>query len=216
VTAPGRTLDPERAARVVLSRVGEPGDPRLTGLVAELGAATVLAGLREQGASGQLREDLAARLEHTDPAAELDRAERQGIRFVTPADDEWPTGLDDLAHGPSLHERGGVPIGLWVKGPVALAALAERSVAVVGSRSATTYGASVAGEIGAALGESGRTAGRCRSTDPPWPCSRAASTGCIPRRTDDCSTTSPTSGWSCPRQRPVVRRPGSGSWPATG
>jgi len=30
-------LDPERAARVVLSRVGEPGDPRLTGLVAELG-----------------------------------------------------------------------------------------------------------------------------------------------------------------------------------
>ena len=157
MTMPGRTLDPERAARVVLSRVGEPGDPRLTGLVAELDAVTVLASLREQGASGRLKEDLAARLEHTDPAAELDRAARQGIRFVTPADDEWPAGLDDLAHGPSLHERGGVPIGLWVKGPAALAALAERSVAVVGSRSATTYGASVAGEIGAELGQSGHT-----------------------------------------------------------
>jgi DNA processing protein len=141
----------------VLSRVGEPGDPRLTGLVAELGAAAVLAGLREQGASGQLKEDLAARLEHTDPATELERAASLGIRFVTPADDEWPTGLDDLAHGPSLHERGGVPVGLWVRGPAALGALAERSVAVVGSRSATTYGAAVARDLGAELGEAGHT-----------------------------------------------------------
>ncbi|HEX2894828.1 MAG TPA: DNA-processing protein DprA [Marmoricola sp.] len=152
-----RRLDPERAARVVLSRVGEPGDPRLTGLVAELGAATVLASLREQGASGQLRDDLAARLEHTDPAGELERAERLGIRFVTPADDEWPAGLDDLAHGPPLHERGGVPVGLWLKGPALLGSLAARSIAVVGSRSATTYGADVAGDIGAALGEAGHT-----------------------------------------------------------
>jgi len=157
MTSSTRRLDPDRAARVTLSRVGEPGDPRLTGLVAELGALTVLAALREQGARGQLRDDHAARLERVDPGAELERAARLGIRFVTPDDEEWPPALDDLAHAPCLHERGGPPMGLWVKGPARLADLAERSVAVVGSRSATTYGASVAAEIGAALGEAGHT-----------------------------------------------------------
>ena len=50
---------------------------------------------------------------------------------------------------------GGVPVGLWVRGPVRLDAIA-RSVAVVGSRSATTYGEDVAAEIASAAG---RTAG---------------------------------------------------------
>jgi DNA processing protein len=150
-------LDPERAARVVLSRVGEPGDPRLLGLVTELGAEVVLAGLREQRARNGLHHDLAARLEQVDARAELQRADRLGIRFVTPDDQEWPTGLDDLAHAPCLHERGGVPIGLWVKGPARLDAATSRAVAVVGARSATTYGASIAGEIGAILGRAGHT-----------------------------------------------------------
>jgi DNA processing protein len=157
VTTAARPLDPERAARIVLSRIGEPGDPRLTGLVADLGAEAVLAGLREQSAEGQLKEDLSARLQQVDPQAELERAGRQGIRFVTPADDEWPSGLADLAHAPCLHERGGAPIALWAKGPGRLGAMVEQSVAVVGSRSATTYGAAVAGEIGATLAQAGRT-----------------------------------------------------------
>jgi DNA processing protein len=150
-------LHPERAARVVLSRIGEPGDPRLTGLVADLGAEAVLAGLREQGAAGQLKEDLAARLEQVDPHVELERAARQGIRLITPGDDEWPAAVTDLTHAPCLHERGGAPIALWAKGPARLDELVAQSVAVVGSRSATTYGAAVAGEIGAVLGEAGRT-----------------------------------------------------------
>jgi len=150
-------LDPERAARVVLSRVGEPGDPRLTGLVAELGAEAVLASLQEQSATGQLKDDLAARLADVDPRAELERARRQGIRFITPADDEWPRPVDDLEHASCLHERGGVPIALWAKGPGRIDALVTHAVAVVGSRSATTYGAAVAGDIGAVLGEAGHT-----------------------------------------------------------
>jgi DNA processing protein len=153
----GPRLDPERAARVVLSRIGEPGEPRLTGLVSELGAEEVLASLRRQGAEGELKDDLAARLERTDPVDELDRAARQGIRFVTPADDEWPTAVDDLAHVPTLHERGGAPIALWAKGPGRLDDLAATAVAVVGSRSATTYGTAVAGDIGATLGRAGHT-----------------------------------------------------------
>jgi DNA processing protein len=152
-----RQLDPERAARVVLSRVGEPGEPRLTGLVTELGAEAVLTSLRERGVNGELNDDLAARLRDVDPAAELERARAQGIRLVTPADEEWPCALDDLAHAPALHERGGVPVALWVKGPGRLDEVTARAVAVVGSRSATTYGGSVAGEMGAVLGEAGHT-----------------------------------------------------------
>ena len=34
---------PDRLSRVVLSRIGEPGDPRLCGLVRDLGAGAVLA-----------------------------------------------------------------------------------------------------------------------------------------------------------------------------
>ena len=44
----------ERLARVVLSRIGEPGDPRLTDLVHELGAKRVLASLRAQAADKEL------------------------------------------------------------------------------------------------------------------------------------------------------------------
>jgi len=153
----GGARDPERLARVVLSRIGEPGDPRVTHLVAELGAEAVLAGLRQQSAGGELRENLAARLARADAPAELERAARQGIRFITPADDEWPSLLADLAHAPTLHERGGVPVGLWAKGPGRLDEQVARSVAVVGSRSATTYGAGVAGDIGLVLAEAGHT-----------------------------------------------------------
>lgn len=142
---------------MVLSRVGEPGDPRLTGLVAELGAEAVLTGLQEQSAAGELKEDLVARLAGVDVDAELANAERRGIRLVTPDDEEWPPALADLAHAPTLHERGGVPIALWAKGPARLDQVAAPAVAVVGSRSATTYGADVAGEIGAVMAEAGHT-----------------------------------------------------------
>ncbi|MCW2848075.1 MAG: dprA [Marmoricola sp.] len=141
----------ERLARVVLSRIGEPGDPRLTDLVHELGGSLVLASLREQASDRELGADLAERLAATDPVQELERADRQAIRFVVPGDDEWPEMLDDLAHAPHLHERGGVPVGLWCRGKLRLDEASEHAVAVVGSRSATTYGADVAGSIAATL-----------------------------------------------------------------
>ena len=143
--------DTERLARVVLSRVGEPGDPRLTDLVHELGAAMVLESLRRQAADDELGEDLADRIVSADPARELEQATARGLRFVTPGDAEWPPGLTDLALAPHLHERGGVPLGLWCRGPLRLDEAVERSVAVVGSRSATTYGADVASDLAGTL-----------------------------------------------------------------
>ena len=50
---------------------------------------------------------------------------------MIPCDDEWPSGLDDLAGVEPLQGRGGMPIGLWVRGPTRLDELTG-SVAVVG------------------------------------------------------------------------------------
>jgi DNA processing protein len=138
-------------ARAALSRISEPGHPHMTDAVHELGAVTVLEGLRSQAEDKGLGADLAERLASAQPERDLERAASAGIRFVVPGDDEWPTAVDDLAHAPALHERGGVPIGLWCRGPLRLAEAAEHAVAVVGSRSATTYGGAVAGDIAATL-----------------------------------------------------------------
>ncbi len=141
----------DRLARVALGRVGEPGDPRLAALVAELGALEVLSYLRDERDTTGLVTDVAERVQGLDPAADLERADREGFRFVCPGDPEWPVRLDDLDRAGHLHRRGGAPLGLWLRGTGRLDPLVERSVAVVGSRSATTYGAGVAGEMSAHL-----------------------------------------------------------------
>lgn len=150
-------LAADRRARLVLSVVGEPGDPRLTSLVSELGAEEVLNALRVQGERGELADALGERLRSARPDDVLASAASRGIRFVVPGDEEWPGALVDLAHTPHLHARGGVPVGLWLRGPLRLEQVAAGSVAVVGARSATTYGARVAGKLGAALAEADRT-----------------------------------------------------------
>lgn len=155
---PGRVDDQERLARVALGRLTEPGDPRLLDLVAELGACRLRDALVEQrqaGDLGGLGIDAAGRVGDCDPEADLERADRLGIRFVVPGDDEWPVSLEDLRRVPPLHARGGPPLGLWVRGPLDLRELGS-SVAVVGSRSATTYGTEVATDVAVALARSGR------------------------------------------------------------
>jgi len=54
-----------------------------------------------------------------------------------------------------VEERGVEPIGLWVRGPLRLPRL-EGSLAVVGARSATTYGTDLAADLAATVGQSGR------------------------------------------------------------
>ncbi|PVG82663.1 DNA-protecting protein DprA [Nocardioides gansuensis] len=147
--------DDERLARVRFSRAAEPGVATICDQVADHGALAAMASFEEKAARRD--DDLAwvARLRTVDPDRELERAQRLGIRFVVPGDAEWPSSLGDLRHPEPLHGRGGVPIGLWVRGPLRLDALAD-SVAVVGSRSATTYGTSVAHDLSAVLARSGR------------------------------------------------------------
>ncbi len=149
--------DRDRLARVALSGRGEPGDHRMVSLVAELGAPAVhdhLAAERDPG--NGLLADVTARLAASNPQRDLDRAGRDGIRFVVPGDDEWPHRVDDLMTAELVHGRGGPPLGLWVKGPLRLDEL-ETSVAIVGSRSATSHGTSTASEIAARVARAGFT-----------------------------------------------------------
>ena len=143
----------EREARVLLNMAGEPGHARLAHLFSELGPMELVAGL----ARGTEEESavLAQRLAAVDPVATLRIAERAGYRFVIPGDDEWPTSLDELELAPTLHDRAGPPVGLWLRGPGHLREVCEGAVAIVGSRSATTYGAAVASDLGAGCAEAG-------------------------------------------------------------
>ncbi len=144
----------ERRARVILSLISEPGDPRFTDLAHEIGGIRLLDAIRTDPERHELLLTASARLQGLDVDAELLRAERCGARFVIPGDDEWPRQLDDLAAVAPLNERGGVPIGLWVRGPLRLDTLAG-SVAIVGARSATSYGSEVAADIAAEIGLAG-------------------------------------------------------------
>jgi len=146
--------DQERLARAALSRLGEPGDSRLSALVAELGAEAVHHYLATEHDVGGVLTDVAQRLAGLNPERDLARAANRQVRFVIPSDEEWPSRLDDLGHVDNLQERGGVPLGLWVRGSLRLdhwagAAAQVGAVAVVGSRSSTSYGESVAREMGA-------------------------------------------------------------------
>ncbi|WGX98778.1 DNA-processing protein DprA [Nocardioides sp. L-11A] len=146
----------ERLARATINLITEPGDVRCLGLTRELGGVRFLEVLREQP---DLRPEFlaaAGRLARAHPERVLEEAARREIRFVVPGDDEWPGSLDDLAGAGVLHARGEVPVGLWVRGPLRLDRLGP-AVAVVGSRSSTSYGDEVAGEMAAILGAAGRT-----------------------------------------------------------
>ncbi|WP_129844189.1 DNA-processing protein DprA [Streptomyces sp. RFCAC02] len=143
----------ERPARAALTRVAEPGDEVVGRWLADLGATAVLRALREDrrlpGVSADRWAGLRGRAARAEPERDLAAAAGIGARFVCPGDREWPRQLDDL--GPRR------PIGLWVRGACSLRFVALRSVAVVGARACTDYGAHVAGELSGALAERGWT-----------------------------------------------------------
>ena len=70
--------------------------------------------------------------------------DRQGIRFVTPLDPEYPERLRHIYD---------YPMGLWIKG--SLPPAEKPAVAVIGARSCTVYGEQVAGIMGRELAASG-------------------------------------------------------------
>lgn len=141
-------MSSDRLARVALSKVFEPGDLRLPALMDHYGASDLVSRL-VAGTDPRLRDataDVGGRLASVDAAAQLESAVRAGIRFVTPEDDEWPAGLNDLDHIEPVQEMLGAPVGLWVRGPARLDRTAQ-AIAVVGARDSTSYGCNMAAQI---------------------------------------------------------------------
>jgi DNA processing protein len=145
----------ERLARLELSLVTEPGHPRLAHLVANVGPIEARERIRVGGDAippawqAAMSRDVGRRAEEL-----LRQAEDGDRRWLCPGDDAWPDRLDDLAHVEDLQDRGGVPLGLWVRGSADLMTTG-RSVAVVGARACTEYGAQVAGDIAADCADRG-------------------------------------------------------------
>jgi DNA processing protein len=164
-----------RLARAALTYLAEPGDPALGALLAVCDPAEVLAAIKadelpaagqvgqagqmsQAGQAGQVRLPSRAALERAlgrwrvrlpklPAGGPMLDAGRDGIRLVCPEDAEWPSTLDQL--GPAR------PYALWLRGNADLRFACSRSTSVVGSRAATSYGAHVAGELSADLGERG-------------------------------------------------------------
>ncbi|MEU6145308.1 DNA-processing protein DprA [Streptomyces sp. NPDC047081] len=144
--------DDERLARVFLGRVLEPGDEVGGRWVRELGAVEVARCLKAGGpqlvgVTDKRWGGLLARASEDRAEADLAVARDAGMRFVVPGDSEWPGQLDDLGDGR--------PLGVWVRGMPSLRMWALRSVAVVGARACTEYGAHMAATLGAGLAERG-------------------------------------------------------------
>ncbi|MFI2368752.1 DNA-processing protein DprA [Streptomyces sp. NPDC018833] len=145
----------ERVARSALTQILEPGDEKGGRWLREFGAHGLLslltAGAYEKGALPGATErrvtGLRARAAGVVPGERLDAIRALGGRFVIPGDTEWPTQLDDLGDAR--------PVGLWVRGRPDLRAWALRSVAVVGARACTPYGAHVSGSLATGLAERG-------------------------------------------------------------
>ncbi|MEV8403741.1 DNA-processing protein DprA [Streptomyces niveus] len=146
----------ERLARAALTRVIEPGDENGGRWLHKFGARGLMEFLTSPEGTdeetlcevGPRRiRGLRARAAAAAPERDLAAIAAVGGRFVCPGDREWPTQLDDL--GTSR------PIGLWVRGRPDLRLWALRSVAVVGARACTPYGAHMAGSIASGLAERG-------------------------------------------------------------
>ncbi|WP_415925394.1 DNA-processing protein DprA [Streptomyces sp. ME19-01-6] len=148
----GGVVEEERLARAALTRLVEPGDETVGRWLRELGPVALRralcgTGKPPPGASTERIAGCRLRAERLDPAGDLATVAARGGRFVCPGDLEWPGQLDDLGDAR--------PVGLWVRGRPSLRMWALRSVAVVGARACSDYGAHVAATLGAGLAERG-------------------------------------------------------------
>ncbi|MFI5984833.1 DNA-processing protein DprA [Streptomyces sp. NPDC051555] len=145
----------ERRARAALTRVLEPGDERAGRLLRERGAVALMRELTAPGPgpeglagpSGRRLDGYRRRASVADPDRDLAAAAAVGARFVCPGSPQWPSQLDDLGDAR--------PVGLWLRGLPDLRTWALRSVAVVGARACTPYGAHMAQGLAAGLAERG-------------------------------------------------------------
>jgi DNA processing protein len=152
-TAPQRRM----LAWAYLSRVIQGPSRTFQQLVAQFGPEQIAEVVWGQARlPEQLRKRTQARA-HIDTAEQdLNTVHAMGGRLVTPDADEWP-GWKLLPFNNIDGEETCAPLALWAVGSGRLAELAERGVAVVGTRAASGYGEHVTAEIAGDLALEGWT-----------------------------------------------------------
>lgn len=138
--------------RLVLSVATEPLDPLARDLVAVHGLAAVAGACRGESGTPEVPAAWVERGTCEPVDRLLDAGAAVGARWLTPSSPSWPAALDDLT---GVDDHGAAPWGVWVRGDGPLEV--ERAVSVVGARACTTYGAEVAGDLGADLADRGWT-----------------------------------------------------------
>jgi DNA processing protein len=131
-------MNSEKAARLELFAAIECGNTFWGSEIALLGAQETLARIKDGFYRSSKAEKALALLDPDGAPALLEKITRAGGQFIVPTDDRWPTQLNDLATP---------PIGLVVKGKVE--SLQSRSIAIVGTRNPTPYGARIASDFAA-------------------------------------------------------------------
>ncbi len=128
----------EHLARVALLSNIEGGHTFWSAEISTHSALTVYNKLLNGGYDPIKYEKLISNLRLTNADKLLSEIDKHYARLVTPADEDWPEQLNDLA---------APPIGLIVKGNIS--ALHQPSLAIVGTRNPTSYGARIAGDFAA-------------------------------------------------------------------
>jgi DNA processing protein len=150
---PGGVGHQERLARAALTRIFEPGDEHGGRLLERFDAPELLARLTAPdggplpGVGERRLGGYRLRAASAEPERDLAAVAGVGGRFLCPGDQEWPSQLGDLGEA--------APVGLWVRGGPDLRIWSLRSVAVVGARACTPYGAHMAASLGSGLAERG-------------------------------------------------------------
>ena len=131
-------MNPEKAARLELFAAIEGGSTVWTSEIASQGVIQTLHSIKDGFYRSSKGEKTLSQIHPGGAAALSAHIDKAGGVFLTPEDLEWPTQLNDLA---------AMPIGLIVKGRVEC--LSQRSIAIVGTRNPTPYGARIASDFAA-------------------------------------------------------------------
>jgi DNA processing protein len=132
----------ELDARAILFSVIEGGQAFWSSEISTKGALAVYEKLLRGGYDSIKYEKLINSLRGISGDQVLSEIDKHQARLITPIDEDWPVQVNDLA---------APPIGLIIKGNIN--ALQQRSLAIVGTRNPTSYGARIAGDFAAGFAD---------------------------------------------------------------
>ena len=132
----------ELLARAALFSAIEAGHPFWSSEISTQGALVVYKRLLSGGYDSIKNEKLIFALGQISADQVLTDIDKYQARLITPIDDDWPKQVNDLA---------APPIALILKGNIS--ALLQQSLAIVGTRNPTSYGARIAGDFAAGFAD---------------------------------------------------------------